>query len=101
MIVSILGALIEPSPSPTDVSIDGTPLGSPGFLGFVFTFAVAVAAVFLFRSLTKQLRVVDRRAKAQGLDDEDAPRAGTGPIDAGGPDSAADADDEPGSRPKP
>jgi len=101
VIVSILGALIEPSPSPTDVSIDGTPLGSPGFLGFVFTFAVAVAAVFLFRSLTKQLRVVDRRAKAQGLDDEDAPHAGAGPIDAGGPDSAADADDEPGPRPKP
>jgi hypothetical protein len=94
----VIGVLVlaVPSPSPSDVTIDGTPLGSPGFLGFVFTFALAVAVVFLFLSLTKQLRVVDRRAKALGLDDEegDGPHADAGLIDAGpgGPDLEVDAD---------
>ena len=92
--------LVAPSPSPSDVTIDGTPLGSPGFLGFVFTFALAVAVVFLFLSLTKQLRIVDRRAKTLGLDDEDdraaGPHADLGLVDAGpgGPDTEVDADVE-------
>ena len=93
--------LVEPSPSPTDVSIDPTHAGSPGFLGFVFTFLLAVALVFLFLSLTKQLRVVDRRAKKLGLDDDEPgddrtsePHADLGLVDAGaaGPDSEVDAD---------
>ena len=88
--------LVEPSPSPTDVSIDATHAGSPGFLGFVFTFLVAIAALFLFLSLTKQMRRVDRRAKQLGLDDEaaDRPHLDVGLIDAGagGPDSEVDAD---------
>ena len=100
MIGSLLLAA-APSPSPSDVTIDGTPVGSPGFLGFVFTFALALAVVFLFLSLTKQLRVVDRRAKALGLDDEDedrtaGPHADLGMVDAGpgGPDLEVDADVE-------
>ncbi|WP_062203529.1 hypothetical protein [Demequina salsinemoris] len=32
--------------------------GGPGFLAFVFTFALAVAGVLLFRSLAKHLRKV-------------------------------------------
>ena len=92
----------DPSPSPSDVTIDGTPVGSPGFLGFVFTFALALAVVFLFLSLTKQLRIVDRRAKNLGLDDDDeddrvaGPHADLGMIDAGpgGPDLEVDADVE-------
>ena len=101
MITALLAAVPSPSPSPSDVTIDGTPLGSPGFLGFVFTFALAVAVVFLVLSLTKQLRVVDRRAKALGLDDEDddrtaGPHADLGTVDAGpgGPDLEVDADVE-------
>lgn len=116
VLVSRTMALVEPSPSPTDVSIDPTKAGSPGFLGFVFTFLVAIAAVFLFLSLTKQMRRVDRRAQQLGLDepkgdpfaadDEDRPHLDVGVIDAGaaGPDSEIDADyrldrpddDEPG-----
>ena len=94
--------LAEPSPSPTDVSIDPTQAGSPGFLGFVFTFLVAIAAVFLFLSLTKQMRRVDRRAKQLGLDeeqgdpfaDDDRPHVDVSTIDAGagGPDWEVDAD---------
>jgi hypothetical protein len=97
MIAAVLAA--APSPSPSEVTIDGTRVGSPGFLGFVFTFALAVAVVLLFLSLTKQLRVVDRRAKALGLDDDDpstAPHADLGMVDAGaaGPDLEVDADVE-------
>ena len=88
--------LVEPSPSPSGVSIDATHAGSPGVLGFVFTFLVAIAAVFLFLSLTKQMRRVDRRAKQVELDDEagDGAHLDVGLIDAGaaGPDSEVDAD---------
>ncbi|MBO3100495.1 hypothetical protein [Cellulomonas fengjieae] len=117
MIATLLLAVPTPSPSPSDVTIDGTPLGSPGFLGFVFTFALAVAAVFLFLSLTKQMRVVDRRAKAQELEDErrdaeeQAPvRPDPGAVETGaagpdldvsprqtGPDGGPEPDDRPGT----
>ena len=69
----------------------------------MFTFALAIAVVFLFLSLTKQLRIVDRRAKALGLDDERRgddrtarPHADLGFVDAGpgGPDLEVDADVE-------
>lgn len=101
MIAALLLVAPTPSPSPSDVNIDGSPVGSPGFLGFVFTFLLAVALVFLFLSLTKQLRVVDRRAKKLGLDDDEpgddrteGPHADLGLVDAGaaGPDSEVDAD---------
>ena len=89
MIAALLLVAPTPSPSPSDVNIDGSPVGSPGFLGFVFTFLLAVALVFLFLSLTKQLRVVDRRAKKLGLDDDEAgddrtagPHADLGLVDA-------------------
>jgi hypothetical protein len=96
----VIHLLVEPSPSPTGVSIDPTQGGSPGFLGFVFTFLVAIAALFLFLSLTKQMRRVDRNAKRLGIDDdadpgtEDRPHVDVGMIDAGaaGPDSEVDAD---------
>ncbi len=110
--MSALGLLAAvaptPTPSPTGVSITPGQGGSPGFLGFVFTFLLAVAAVVLFLSLTKQLRIVDRRAKRRELDDLDAEleqlvddEAGSrggephlGMIDAGaaGPDLEVDAD---------
>ncbi|MBO9553315.1 hypothetical protein [Cellulomonas sp.] len=88
-------ALAAPSPSPSGVEITDAAKGSPGFIGFVVTFLLALAAVGLFLSLTKQLRVVDRRAKQLGLDDDaDAPHQDRGVIDAGaaGPDAEVDAD---------
>ena len=97
--VLLVLAAPDPSPSPSDVTIDGTPLGSPGFLGFVFTFGLALAVVFLFLSLTKQLRIVDRRAKALGLTTTDAtarpvrtPDLGLVDAGPGGPDLEVDAD---------
>ncbi|WNM25064.1 hypothetical protein RN607_02915 [Demequina capsici] len=63
----------------------------PGFLGFVFTFAIAVAAVFLFRSLNKHLRKV--RAGEASRRDADAGSAGSGTTDAPS-DEASTTDDE-------
>jgi hypothetical protein len=90
----VIHLLVQPSPSPSDVSIDPSHAGSPGFLGFVFTFLVAIAAVFLFLSLTKQMRRVDRRAKQLGLDEEAGdPFADDAQVEA---DVPVDDDDEPG-----
>ena len=63
----------SPYPTPSGVAVTASQGGSPGFLGFVFTFLLAIAVVLLFLSLTKQLRKVDRRAKQLGLDDEPTP----------------------------
>ncbi|MBU4215852.1 MAG: hypothetical protein KJ548_02695 [Actinobacteria bacterium] len=60
----------SPSPAPTAVEVSAT-LGSPGLLGFVVTFAVAVALVLLARSMAAHLR----RA-ARGPADQDPPDAG-------------------------
>jgi hypothetical protein len=79
----------SPFPSPSGVAVTASQGGSPGFLGFVFTFLLAIAVVLLFLSLTKHLRVVDRRAKQLGLDD-----------DAPNPDRAGD-DTVPGDEPRP
>ncbi|WP_343035222.1 gamma-glutamyltransferase [Cellulomonas septica] len=67
-VVALLAA--APSPSPSDVELTAPGGGSPGFIGFVVTFLLAVAAIGLFLSLTKQLRKVDRRARQLGLDDD-------------------------------
>jgi hypothetical protein len=88
----LIAATPSPYPSPSGVAVTASQGGSPGFLGFVFTFLLAIAVVLLFLSLTKQLRKVDRRAKQEGLLDD--PDAGVGGIDAGaaGPDLEVDAD---------
>ncbi|MGW6131904.1 hypothetical protein ACWFNE_17925, partial [Cellulomonas sp. NPDC055163] len=50
------------TPSPTPVEVPLSVQASPGVLGFLVTFVVAVAAILLALSLTRHLRVVDRRA---------------------------------------
>jgi len=52
---------VTPSPSPTAVEVSPT-LGSPGLLGFIVTFAVAVGVVLLARSMAGHLRRVAHRA---------------------------------------
>lgn len=95
LVAAMLAA--APSPSPSDVELTAPGGGSPGFIGFVVTFLLAVAAIGLFLSLTKQLRIVDRRAKQLGLDDDrpgDAPEGTDGTADApgtaGGPGAPGD-----------
>ena len=106
-------AAATPSPSPSVTPAGG---GSPGFLGFVFTFGLAIAAAGIFLSLTRHLRIVDRRAREQATDEradgptddrpdvrsdevrdddvrDDEPRVDLGMVDAGagGPDLELDA----------
>jgi hypothetical protein len=51
------------TPSPTPIDLSTTTLGSPGITGFLVTFVVALAVVGLFLSLTRHLRIVDRRSR--------------------------------------
>lgn len=55
---------------------------SPGVIGFLVTFAVVVACIPLFRSMTGKLRKVDRRAQEEAREEaareEAAREAGTG-----------------------
>lgn len=62
---SLLGLVAQPSPSPSPSVLEIPPEDqtSPGFLGFVVTFGVAVAVIGLGFAMTRQLRRVDRNAR--------------------------------------
>ncbi|MFF2451598.1 hypothetical protein [Isoptericola sp. NPDC058082] len=62
---TLLAAAPSPSPSPTQ-GPDELQV-TPGLAGFVATFAVAVACVLLFLSLTRHLRRAQRNAEEQGI----------------------------------
>ncbi len=66
--VPLVGALLggaspSPSPSPSTIEIPPEDQTSPGFLGFVVTFGVAVAVILLGFSLVRHLRVVERNGR--------------------------------------
>lgn len=75
--VALVPSAAEPSPSPSTVEIPPEDQTSPGLLGFLVTFAVAVAVIALAFSLVRHLRVVERNARR--LEEEDA---ATAPGDA-------------------
>lgn len=60
-----------PSPDPTEgvlrPGLEETDI-TPGLVGFLVTFAVAVACVFLFLSFSRHLRKARRNAEEQGLE---------------------------------
>lgn len=64
-------AAAAPSPGPTGgglrPGLEETDI-TPGLTGFLVTFAVAVACVFLFLSLTRHLRRTRHNAEEQGLE---------------------------------
>ncbi|MDM8083188.1 hypothetical protein QUV83_00200 [Cellulomonas cellasea] len=64
---AMLALAVSPSPSPTSGAV-GSQAGSPGILGFLVTFAVALAAIGLFFGLTRQLRRMEHRAEQMGLE---------------------------------
>jgi len=64
---AVLVLAVTPSPSPTS-EVAGSQAGSPGILGFIVTFAVALAAIGLFFGLTRQLRRMEHRAEQMGLE---------------------------------
>ncbi len=89
----VTAAVSQPSPSPSPTTFSPLEV-SPGLLGFVPVFLIALACVLLFLSLTKQLRRVKVR-QAQ-LDAAEAAGAGRGEP---GPDAGGTGDPgEPGSR---
>ena len=53
----------------------------PGTLAFIVVFGMAVALVFLFRSMSKQLRKVNRAAREENAA-KDPARAGELPRDS-------------------
>jgi hypothetical protein len=53
----------------------------PGTLAFIVVFGMAVALVFLFRSMSKQLRKVNKAAREQNAA-KDPARAGELPRDS-------------------
>jgi len=80
--MTLLPVTVDPEVSPE--------LGSPGIVGFVFTFVLAVALVVLALSLAKQLRKVDRHART--LDPPDsAPPSAASALDGAVTPTSADA----------
>ncbi|GAB6936491.1 hypothetical protein ACQP60_13380 [Isoptericola variabilis] len=88
--VALLAAAPSPSPSqgPDELQV------TPGLAGFVATFAVAVACVLLFLSLTRHLRRAQRNAEDQGIPLEEPKHFGLhGPgRRPGAPEDAPDGD---------
>ncbi|MFI2103298.1 hypothetical protein ACH436_08410 [Isoptericola sp. NPDC019693] len=89
---ALLAAVPSPSPSPTQ-GPDELQV-TPGLAGFVATFAVAVACVLLFLSLTRHLRRAQRNAEDQGIPLEEPKHFGLdGPVRRpGDPDATSGGD---------
>lgn len=65
-----LALATEPSPNPTEGQLRPgleTWQVSPGLIGFLVTFALAVACVLLFLNMSKHLRRAGHNAREQGL----------------------------------
>lgn len=77
-----------PAPTPGPVrqeELDATTV-TPGLMGFLVTFAVVLACIPLFRSMTTKIRGVERRAEeAQDVEAQD--------VEAGAADPAATSPD--------
>ena len=70
LIAGALAAATEPSPNPTEGQLRPgleTWQVSPGLIGFVITFALALACVVLFLNMSKHLRQAGHNARQQGL----------------------------------
>lgn len=97
----VLGA--DPSPNPTEGTMRPgleTWEVSPGLIGFLFTFAIAVACVLLFLSMSKHLRKTSHNARQQGLPIAEPEGIGFRRTDddaAGLNSTAAGSDSAPGS----
>jgi hypothetical protein len=70
LIAGALAAATDPSPNPTEGQLRPdleTWQVSPGLIGFVITFALALACVVLFLNMSKHLRRAGHNARQQGL----------------------------------
>lgn len=81
----LFAATATPSPSPAPVNVDAAQSIGPGFIGFVFTAAVAILTILLIRDMTRRIRrvrysgeaeqrqaqLVERGAELRGDDDDE------------------------------
>ncbi|MFD2028049.1 hypothetical protein [Promicromonospora aerolata] len=70
LVAGALSFATDPSPNPTEGTLrPGLEEWevSPGLIGFVVTFALAIACVLLFLNLSKHLRKAGHNAREQGL----------------------------------
>lgn len=88
-----VAAAVDPSPSPSSIEIPPEDQTSPGLLGFLVTFAAAVAVILLGFSMVRHLRVVDRNARRL----REAEGGATGASAASGTASAPAAGDRDGT----
>lgn len=115
LFASAIALATEPSPNPTEGRLRPgleTWEVSPGLIGFLVTFALAVACVLLFLNMSKHLRRAGHNARQEGLPvpeakvirfsrpgedgtegEGDGPDAGSGPAPDGGSADGADGPD--------
>jgi uncharacterized membrane protein YgcG len=70
LVTGAMALATDPSPNPTEGTLrPGLEEWqvSPGLIGFVVTFALAVACVLLFLNMSKHLRQAGHNARQQGL----------------------------------
>ncbi|MBM7820933.1 hypothetical protein JOE63_003410 [Cellulosimicrobium cellulans] len=85
----VVAETATPSPSDDPLREDLDPNDvSPGLVGFLAIFAVALATVGLFFALSRQLRRMRHNAEVQGI-------GADGPLEPGDADGGATSDGEP------
>lgn len=93
-------AEVVPSPSPSVQEIPPADQTSPGLIGFLVTFGVAIAVMLLGYSLVRKLRRVERRGRQLEAEERAADEAASGDRArgerSGGPE-ATRTDAEPGA----
>lgn len=92
-----------PSPAPSPLPQADPSLGSPGFIGFVFTFVLALVVIGLALLMSRELRKVNRNARLAAAEEAAGRRGADEPAGDGPPETGVDepGPDEPEPEPGP